>query len=57
MRRKASISHDKAMIRELREDPGYAAEYLKAAMQEVGEPRVLLVALRRVAEARGGPAG
>jgi probable addiction module antidote protein len=54
MRRKASISHDKAMIRELREDPEFAAEYLKAAMQEVDEPRVLLVALRRVAEARGG---
>ncbi len=53
MRRKASISHDKAMLQELREDPELAAEYLKAALQE-DEPGVLLVALRRVAEARGG---
>lgn len=55
MRWRASISHDKAMIRELREDPELAAEYLKAALQE-DEPGVLLVALRRVAEARGGVA-
>jgi probable addiction module antidote protein len=54
MRRKASLSHDKAMIQELREDPDFAAEYLKAAMQEVDEPGVLLLALRRVAESRGG---
>ena len=54
MRRKASISHDKAMLDELRADPEFAAEYLKAATEEVDEPGVLLVALRRVAEARGG---
>ncbi len=42
------------MVQELREDTDFAAEYLKAAMQEVDEPGVLLVALRRVAEARGG---
>ena len=53
MRRKASISHDEAMLQELREDPEFAAEYLEAALQE-GEPGVLLMALRRVAEARGG---
>ena len=50
---KASISHDESMARELRENPDFAAEYLRAAMEDEAEPRVLLVALRRVAEARG----
>ncbi len=54
MKPKASISHDKAVIRELRDDPKFAVEYLKAAMEDDEEPRVLLIALRRIAEARGG---
>lgn len=54
MKHKASISHDESMIRELRENPAFAAEYLRAALEDEDEPRVLLVALRRVAEARGG---
>jgi probable addiction module antidote protein len=54
MKHKSSISHDEAVVRELREDPKFAAEYLKAAMEETDEPRVLLIALRRIAEARGG---
>jgi probable addiction module antidote protein len=54
MKRKASISHEEAMIRELRENPDFAAEYLRAALEEEGNPGVLLAALRRVAEARGG---
>jgi probable addiction module antidote protein len=54
MKRKTSISHDEATLRQLRADPEFAAEYLKAALEDSGEPRVLLVALRRVAEARGG---
>ena len=54
MKRKASISHDEAMVRELRANPEFAAEYLRAALEDEDEPRVLLVALRRVAEARGG---
>jgi probable addiction module antidote protein len=53
---KASTSHDQAMIRELRRNPKFAAEYLRAALEETDEPRVLLIALRRVAEARGGVA-
>jgi probable addiction module antidote protein len=53
MKDKASISHDDAMSRELRENPDFAAEYLKAAMEDDAEPRVLLIALRRIAEARG----
>jgi probable addiction module antidote protein len=54
MKRKASISDDEAMIRELRDDPEFAAEYLRAALEEDDEPAVLLLALRHIAEARGG---
>ncbi len=54
VKHKASISHDEAMVRELRENPNFAAEYLRAALEDEDEPRVLLIALRRVAEARGG---
>jgi probable addiction module antidote protein len=56
MKRKVSISHDEATIRELRENPAFAAEYLNAALEDSEEPHVLLVALRRIAEARGGVA-
>jgi probable addiction module antidote protein len=54
MKHKPSLSHDQAMVRELRADPEFAAEYLRAALENEDEPSVLLVALRRVAEARGG---
>ncbi len=53
MKRKASISHDAAIVRRLRKDPDFAAEYLKAALEEEDEPRVLLIALRHVAQAQG----
>jgi probable addiction module antidote protein len=53
MKRKASTSHDEALIRELRDNPSFAVEYLRAALEEEDEPRVLLVALRRVVQARG----
>lgn len=53
MKRKPSTSHDDAMIRRLRKDPEFAAEYLKAALEEDDEPRVLLIALRHLAQARG----
>ena len=56
MRHKTSISHDEATVRELRASSRFAAEYLKAALEDTAEPRVLLIALRRVAEARGGMA-
>lgn len=48
------ISHDEAVIRELRSEPEFAAEYLKAALEDADDPGVLLIALRHVAEARGG---
>jgi probable addiction module antidote protein len=54
MKRKASISHDEATARELCENPEFAAEYLRAALEDDDEPSVLLIALRRIAEARGG---
>ena len=53
MKRKASVSHDEAMVRRLRRDPEFAAEYLKAALEDEDEPRVLLIALRHLAQAQG----
>jgi probable addiction module antidote protein len=54
MNEKTSVSHDEAMVKKLRKSRAFAAEYLKAAIEDTDEPRVLLVALRQVAEARGG---
>ena len=53
MKRKSSISHDDVMVRRLRKDPEFAAEYLKAALEDSDEPRVLLMALRHLAQAQG----
>jgi len=54
MRRKASISNEEATVRALRGNPEFAAEYLRAALDYDDQPGVLLIALRRIAEARGG---
>ena len=54
MKDKTGVSHDEVMIQRLRKNPAFAAEYLKAAIEDTEEPQVLLVALRQVAEARGG---
>jgi probable addiction module antidote protein len=53
MKPKASVSHDDAMVRRLRKDPEFAAEYLKAALEDEDEPQVLLIALRHLAQAQG----
>jgi probable addiction module antidote protein len=53
MKRKTSVSHDESIVRRLRKDPKFATEYLKAALEDQDEPRVLLIALRQVAQARG----
>ncbi len=57
MARKASISpdisHDEALVAELRDDPAFATAYLKAALAESEDPQVLLIALRQVASAHG----
>lgn len=54
MKHKPSVTHDEAVIRQLREDSEFAAEYLKAALEDSEDPKVLLTALRRLTEARGG---
>ena len=53
MKHKPSVSNEQAVIKHLREDPEFAAEYLKAAIEETEDPTVLLLALRRLAEAFG----
>ncbi len=37
MKHKASTSHDEVMVRELRENPDFAAEYLRAALEDAEE--------------------
>lgn len=53
MKRKASASHDEAIVRRLRKDSGFAAEYLRAALEDEDDPGVLLIALRHLAQAQG----
>lgn len=53
MKRKVSASHDEGVIADLRENPKLAVEYLKAALEEDNDPQILLIALRRVVQARG----
>lgn len=50
----AKVSHDQTVVDRLRRDPRFASEYLKAVMGDEDEPQALLIALRRIAEARGG---
>ena len=52
MKRRPSISHNEATVRELRDNPEFAVAYLRAALEDDDEPSVLLIALRRIAEAR-----
>ena len=54
MKAKTSVSYDEMINRKLREDRRFATEYLKAALEDTDEPKVLLIALRRITEARGG---
>lgn len=51
---KTTARHDDFM-RDRLADPRFAARYLQAAMED-SDPAVLLLALRRVADARGGMA-
>lgn len=55
--RSGSVSHDKAVVEMLREDPSMAQLYLQTALEEIYEDQGIsayLIALRRVIEARGG---
>src|SRR5271163_506009 len=54
MNHSASVSHDQMMKRRLKDDPEFAVQYLRAALEDTDEPKVLLIALRRITEARGG---
>jgi probable addiction module antidote protein len=54
--KKSSVSHDEVMVKKLRNNPRFAVEYLKAALEDAEEPKVLLIALRQLAEAQGGVA-
>ena len=56
MKSPASISHDEAVVQRIRKNPEFAAEYLRAALEESDDPQAFLIALRRIAEARGGMA-
>ncbi len=56
MKRRASVSNDEVIIAEIRDNPEFAAAYLAAAMESTDQPGVLLIALRQIAEARGGMA-
>lgn len=55
--KKKVVSHDDAMVAELRENPDYAEIYLQTALEDIYEEggiAAFLIALRRVVEARGG---
>jgi probable addiction module antidote protein len=52
-----AVSHDDAMVAELRENADYAEIYLQTALEDIYEEggiAAFLIALRRVVEARGG---
>lgn len=54
-----SRSHDETVIEMIRADPGFAAEYLHVAFEQLDEEggeAAFLTALRHVVEARGGMA-
>lgn len=42
-----SISHDEALVTELRGDPEFAAEYLAAAREDLDDPGVFRIAKER----------
>lgn len=52
-----AVSHHEREMEELRKDPGFAAEYLKAALESLDNPEdrsASLIMLRTLAEAYGG---
>lgn len=51
-------SHEDSVLGMLRDDEDFALEYLATALEEIDEPdgkEVFLLAIRRIAEARGEP--
>ena len=53
IKRRASRSHEEATIESFRRDPKFAAAYLNAVLED-GDQEGIMLALRRVSEARGG---
>src|SRR5579863_1368999 len=53
VKRKLTRSHDEAIVRRLRRDSAFAAEYLKTTLEDEGDPRVLLIVLRHLVQAEG----
>jgi len=49
MKKAQSIPNEEAIVVELRANPQFATEYLKAALEDVEEPIVLTIALRHLA--------
>lgn len=52
-----AVSHHEREVEELREDPKFAVQYLKAALESLSDPEdcgAILLMLRAVAEAYGG---
>ncbi|OLS59584.1 hypothetical protein [Pseudomonas putida] len=50
--------HEDSVLGMLRDDEDFALEYLAAALEEIDEPggeEIFLLAIRRIAEARGEP--
>ena len=54
MNNQISVSHDDIMKKKLETNSRFAAEYMRAALEDTDDPKVLLIALRRITEARGG---
>lgn len=51
---RASVSHHDAVVSELRASPEFAAEYIRAVMEDnFDDPVALRIALRRLAQAYG----
>lgn len=51
---RASVSHHDSVVSELRANPEFAAEYIRAVMEEnLDDPAVLRIAFRRLAQAYG----
>ena len=53
MKRKLTTSHDEAIVRRIRKDSAFSAEYLKTTLEDEDDPRVLLIALRHLVQAEG----
>jgi probable addiction module antidote protein len=47
------VSHEESVVKMLKKDPKFAAEYLRLAWEESETQQELLIALRHVAQARG----